>query len=73
MEDVQLLSLNFRKSAKDDEITWLISTYVAEVWNLLEKKKVRQVSRDKLFGFLRFKYRADQVGARPQLQISELA
>ena len=73
VEDVQLLSLNFRKSAKDDEITWLISTYVAEVWNLLEKKKVRQVSRDKLFGFLKFKYRADQAGARPRLQISELA
>ena len=72
VEDVDILSLNFRKTSKDEEITWLITTYVAEIWNLLEYGKVRKVSRDKFFGFLRFKYRADQSGARPQLQIPEL-
>ena len=62
-----LLTLNFGGGSYNNEITWLIGNYVNEVW------KIRHggggsIDHDELFGFLKFKFRNDQHGARLKMQ-----
>ena len=65
-----LIRLNFELSSVDMEITWLIGTYLAEVWTQVHIKKVFLIKKERFFGWLRFKFKNDQVGARPNLNIS---
>jgi len=47
---------------------WLIAAYLAEIWKIRYLKHEADVDRHKMFGFLKFKYRMDQVGARCRLE-----
>ena len=69
LSNAEFLSLQLPKSKMENEIVWLIATYATEIWRIRCLKHEVGVNKDKLFGFLRFKYRSDQVGARYKLQI----
>ena len=47
-----------------NEVIWLVGTYVGEVWRCLVIKSCAMLGDDKFFGFLKFKYKMDQLGAR---------
>ena len=61
--DLQLLTFNFKSGTYDAEISWLLGNYVHEVWTTFIKKG-RVIRRAELFGYLKFKFKQDQLGAR---------
>ena len=57
--DEELLQLNFPKTKAEKEIVWIVGQYVQQAWdNILEERG--KLSRDKVFGFLKYKYRQEQ-------------
>ena len=60
------MMLNFNGGKHEEEIVWLIGNYVHEVWSFFVKKG-RAIRRAELFGFLKFKFKEDQLGARYQM------
>ena len=60
--DMDFLTLNFTQKRNEKEIVWLVSTYVSELWR--QMKLGSAPSKDQMFGFLRFKYKADRMGSR---------
>ena len=65
--DIQLISYLFPKSTRDKEVVWLLGNYLYNVWTSIHNKSAESIKWEQLFGFLKFKYRADQLGARQQL------
>ena len=63
--DLEILTLNFPKSDVDMEIVWCVGTYMVEAWKVIMFKDSTHLSRDVLFGFLKYKCREDQFEARP--------
>ena len=71
--DMQLLTLNFPRSQVDLELVWLIGCYMLEAWKFIARNDSTCMSRALLFGFLKYKYKEDQCGARPSFcRISQL-
>ena len=68
IQNLDLISLRFSKCKFEAEITWVIASYINEVWKLRTKDKIQHVNKAKLFGFLKYKYKKDQLGARMQFQ-----
>ena len=68
----ELILLNFPRSHNDTEVTWLVGTYIHFVWKTFQERRKDSVSRAQLFGFLKFKYKTDQLGSRSQLNIPNL-
>ena len=64
---LDLITLNFSKTEADVGIVWLLGRYLEEIWRLVYRKNVNYVSKEKVFGFLTFKYKADQLGSRVKL------
>ena len=64
LSDWEIITLKFPKTSWENEIIWLIGSYVSETWKLLFLKGEISLSRERVFGFLKYKYRRDQVGAR---------
>ena len=64
---MDLLTLNFSSVHFETEITWLIGAYVAKLWSMIENNG-KVWGRDELFGFLTFKFKNDQQGARLRLK-----
>ena len=59
-------------SQYENEISWLLGNYFEKVWNDIVRKGTG-VKTEEFFGFLKFKYRADQQGASHCLtRISDL-
>merc|ERR1711954_513857 len=56
VDDWELVNLLFLNSSRDAEITWLVSSYVLYVWEMVYVKKL-EVKLDKFFGYLTFKYK----------------
>ena len=65
--NLDLLTLNFSSVYFETEVTWLIGAYVAELWSRVENNG-KVWGRDELFGFLTFKFKNDQQGARLRLK-----
>ena len=59
-----LINLHLPRNRNSNEVIWLIGSYVGEVWSCLVIKSAAKLSGDKFFGFLKFKYKKDQLGAR---------
>ena len=53
-------------------LVWLMGRYLEESWRLVKGNEGNRLSKRKFFGFLKFKYRVDQLGAKMPLDISEL-
>ena len=68
-----LINFKWTKSINDNEAVWLIGNYLDLIWNLLYRKRVDFPKKEVVFGFLKFKFKEDQVGARIKMkQIPEM-
>ena len=68
-EDFDLICLNFPKSKYDEEIVWLLAAYIHWVWKDLFDERSLVMDKRKFFGYLKFKFRQDQLGARRPLML----
>ena len=68
IENLDLISLRFRRTCNENEIVWLLSSYLHRVWNMLFREGKQLVEKGRMFGYLRFKYKVDQLGARVHLR-----
>ena len=68
ISDIDLLTLNFDGGSYCTEVTWLIGSYVHEVWTKICADG-GNISQEELFGFLRFKFKNDQIGSRMKMKI----
>ena len=64
-----LLNMFFPKNASETECIWLIGNYVSYVWDELRIKNLAVIKKESIFGFLRYKYKYDQLGARMPLRL----
>ena len=64
ISDSDLINLHLPRNRCSKEAVWLVGAYVGEVWNCLVIRSAAMLSEDKFFGFLKFKYKMDQHGAR---------
>ena len=67
ISDVKLINLFLPNNRRSNEVIWLLGTYVGEVWRSIFVKGAPELNEDQFFGYLKFKYRADQLGARMPL------
>ena len=67
--DESLIRFMFPVSRYDTEVVWLLGNYLAEIWNLVHIRGDFKVKCEELFGFLKFKYKQDQQGARVHMNI----
>ena len=65
--NMDILTLNFPKNDKENCCIWLVGTYMDWIWKATTSKKFRQ-RKEELFGYLKFKYKVDQLGSRMPLQ-----
>ena len=65
--NLELLSLKFTSRHFEAEITWLVGAYVNEVWKMVQRSGSFR-DREELFGFLKYKFKNDQLGARLYLK-----
>ena len=56
--------ITFPKNANDHTIVWIVGRYLETVWQSLHVNGSPKLAKEKIFGFLKFKYRSDQLGAR---------
>ena len=68
LSNLDLIHFNWSKSASDDEAVWLIGNYLDVIWNLSYRKRVNFLKKETVFGFLKFKFKEDQFGARYKLK-----
>ena len=71
VDDWKILNLMFPKSRLDNELTWLVSSYVLHVWDSVYVRGA-DVRAEQFFGFLRFKYKELQIGSAIQLKNLQL-
>ena len=64
-----LISLNFPKSKHEKEVMWLLGSYIEQIWHSIQSEGASFVDKKKIFGFLKFKFRASQLGSRVQLSL----
>ena len=58
--DWDVLNLFFPNSSRDQEIMWLVSSYILYVWETVNIKK-KEVKIEKFFGFLTYKFKMQRV------------
>ena len=63
-----MINLFFPSSSFDQEVVWLISTYVLFVWENVFMRDA-DVKQEQFFGFLTYKYREHQLVSKHQLRI----
>ena len=68
LPDLQLISLDIPKFKDEVSYVWLIGNFMDFIWKNTNFHGT-QLKRDEIFGFLRFKYKADQLGARLPLSV----
>ena len=66
VECIKLLTLNFNGGSFATEVSWLMGSYVHEVWRQSYVGDGK-INHDELFGFLKFKFKQDQEGARMKM------
>ena len=65
----ELINLVLPSSSSEKEVIWLIGTFVAEVWSAIFSRAGSGLKGDQFFGFLKFKYKAAQLGSRLSLNV----
>ena len=65
--DLELLLLSFNSEVFEKEAVWLISTYVYELWRVFVNTGFLPC-KEQMFGFLKFKFKVDQLGSRSKLR-----
>ena len=68
-----LINFKWTKSINDNEAVWLMGNYLDLIWDLLYRKRGDSLKKEVIFGFLKFKFKEDQEGARTRMkQIPDL-
>ena len=67
VEDRDLIRFNLPKCASEMEIVWIMGNYFDMTWKIIYTQGKARLKLEEFFGFLRFKYKKDQQGARPLL------
>ena len=52
----------------ENETVWLIGNFIAKAWKELQGNNVPQLKDERFFGFLKYKFKEDQRGARTGLR-----
>ena len=65
----ELINLFFPRSNSEKEVVWITGMYIAKAWEDLFIRSGEKLKAEQFFGFLRFKYRAAQLGARLPLNV----
>ena len=65
--DWELLNLFLPRSDYEQEIVWLVSSYVMFLWDTVHVRSA-DVKVDQFFGYLTYKYRKHQAVSKVQLQ-----
>ena len=65
----ELINLFLPNTRFEKEIVWLVGTYVAGVWSELFHRGNAWLKAEQFFGFLKFKYKAAQLGSRLPLEM----
>ena len=68
VSDNDLIRLKFPKSTYNNEIIWLMGSYIYMIWDFILRQGVTVIDRGKLFGYLKYKFKSDQLGARVQFK-----
>ena len=68
ISNMDLITLNFPKNTNDLFCVWLIGNYMETIWNTVYVQNVH-LRKERVFRYLKFKYKADQLGARPSLPV----
>ena len=71
LSDLQWITLDIPKSKEYDCYVWLIGTYVDLVWRIVYGRG-GLLRREQVFGYLKYKYKADQLGVRVPIVIPDL-
>ena len=64
-----LLHYLFPSSPKEREVVWLLGNYVGRIWDDLYVKSSKTIDIEEFFGYLTFKYKSDQFGAKIPLGV----
>ena len=67
ISDHDLLTLDFSCGEADIVSVWLVARYVEFTWKHFNSNGALYLKTDELFGYLKFKYKSDQEGARMKL------
>ena len=59
----KMINFNMCRSSWENEAVWLLGNYVSRAWSILSSGS-QIIKEEEFFGFLRFKFRCDQSGAR---------
>ena len=70
--DFDFLTLQVPQTDCETELVWTVSTYVFKTWIMIFENEVASIDSDRMFGFLKFKYKMYQYGARPKMTIAAL-
>ena len=63
-----LIRYKFPACENDKEIVWLIGNYTMKAWESIYVRGKGYLNGDEFYGFLKFKYKADQLGSRHTLR-----
>ena len=58
-----LIRYKFPACENDKEIVWLIGNYTMKAWESIYVRGKGYLNGDEFYGFLKFKYKADQLGS----------
>ena len=67
LSNMQLLTLDIPKFDEEKSYVWILGNYMELVWKLVHLQGVH-LGKEKLFGYLKFKYKAEQLGARNSMK-----
>ena len=67
LSDKALLNFLWPAFKLEKEAVWLLTNYVYVAWDSYTSQPGKLLATDEFFGFLKFKYKTDQLGARLQL------
>ena len=59
----------FPSCPKEREVVWLLGNYVGRIWDELHVKSSKTIDAEEFFGYLTFKYKSDQFGAKIPLGV----
>ena len=71
LTNLQMITLDIPKIVEEDTFVWIIGHYMNLVWKYVHIQGI-QIGKKKVFGFLKFKYKVDQLGARRPLKRIQL-
>ena len=67
LSNMQLLTLDLPKFDEEKTYVWILGNYMELVWKLVHLQGV-YLGKGKVFGYLKFKYKAEQLGARSSMK-----